>query len=99
MYQTRPGSLTNGEGAEWRYVTSDTTGTVFGTGYFQGCMRNSRGSNALGVSTGDSVFILHGTSALTCGIFTGSTANQASTTASTGWNAAYDGSITSLTAL
>jgi hypothetical protein len=99
LYQIREGNLSNGKGAEWRYDTADSTGTVFGTGYFAGVMRGSRGLNGRGVSTGDIVHIVHGTSALTLGVFTGSTANQTSTSGSTGWGAAYDGSLTGLTAI
>ena len=65
LYQVRPGSLTNGEGAEWRYETTDSTGTVFGTGYFAAVMRGSRGLSGRGVSTGDIVHTIHGSSAMT----------------------------------
>jgi hypothetical protein len=99
LYQISEGNFLNGRGATWRYDTADSTGTVFGTGYFAAVMRGSRGLEGRGVSTGDIVHIVHGSSAFTLGVFTGSTANQASTVASTGWDAAYDGSITSLTAL
>jgi hypothetical protein len=99
LYMLREGSLTNGRGAEWRYDTSDSTGTVFGTGYFAGVMRGSRGLSGRGVSTGDICHIVHGSTAFTLGVFTGSTADQASTSASTGWKTAYNGTLTALTAL
>jgi hypothetical protein len=99
LYMLRDGSLTNGRGAEWRYDTADSTGTVFGAGYFLAVMRGSRGLEGRGVSTGDTVLIVHGSSAFSMGVFTASTADQASTLASTGWGAAYNGSLTPLTAL
>jgi len=99
LYMIREGNLTNGRGAEWRYDTSDSTGTVFATGYLAGVMRGSRGLNGRGVSTGDIVHIVHGTTAFTLGVVTASTADQGSTTASTGWGAAYNGTLTGVTAV
>lgn len=96
LFQTRPGSLTDGSRAEWMYETSDSTATVYGTGYFAGVMRGSRGTNGAGLSTGDVVQVIHGTTAFTMGVVTASTADQASTSASTGWKAAYNGTLTAL---
>ena len=102
LYMTREGNLVNGRGAEWRYDSSaDSSGTVVGTGYFAAVMRGSRSTGNLGrgVSTGDTVLVVCGSTAAFYGFFSASTADQASTSASTGHNAGYNGTITALTAL
>jgi hypothetical protein len=93
LFQVWSGSLSNGRGAGWSYETTvDSSGTVLGAGYFAGAMRASRGVNGMGCSTGDWIHVnANGTRFLAQ--FTGSTANQASTLASTGYSAAYNGTI------
>jgi hypothetical protein len=93
------GGLTDGRGAGWMGLTNDSTATAAGTGYLAGMMRGSRGSVNLGISTGDVVFLVHGTTAFTAWLVTGSTINQASTNASSSYNYAFDGTLTALTAL
>ena len=88
------GELTGGA-AVWKYLGSDTVSTVKGAGFFAGVGQDSRGSNARGMKIGDIVICTESTAGSVpgrtyMGAVSASTANQASTSASTGWNAAYD---------
>jgi len=96
LSQTAHGGLTGGQNGLWTYVTSDSTATTHGTGYFAGVGRGSRGAHGAGLSTGDFVLCLHGSTAATLSFVSASTANQASTSASTGWGAAYNASLTAI---
>lgn len=87
------GGLTNGI-TVWKYLSADTVTTVKGAGYFAGMGAGGRATN-YGMKLGDVVIVTESTNGAApgrtyMGAVSGSTANQASTSASTGWNAAYD---------
>ncbi|MCZ7565166.1 MAG: hypothetical protein M5U08_16460 [Burkholderiales bacterium] len=96
-FQLWPGSLANGRGAGWMVLTTDSTSAASATGWLAGAMRGGRGSSTIGMSTGDVCFVHHltgGAGVFTSRIITGSTADQASTSTSTGFNASYNGTLT-----
>ena len=93
--QAVDGSLSNGKGSVWHYhSTADSSATVVGAGYFAGIMRGSRGNGGMGPSVGDLLICSFGSSTVRWGLFSASTADQASTSASSGWGASYNGTAT-----
>lgn len=104
LMQITPGSLTNGAGALWHYRSSDASTDVAATGYFAAEGRGSRpasgASGGKGMQLGDVVIVSESSAGGTPGRTTmhsvkASTANQASTSASTGYAAAYNVTISS----
>lgn len=100
LMQVTPGSLANGAGAMWHYRSSDASTDVAAAGYFAGAGRGSRGSAGMGMTLGDVVIVSESSGGGTPGRTTmhavkASTANQASTSSSTGWGAAYNVTISS----
>jgi hypothetical protein len=88
------GGLTDGT-ATWLYRSSDPSTAVKATGYFAGCGSGSRGANAFGMKVGDVVICAENSAGATPGRTTmhsviTSTANVASTSASSGFSASYD---------
>lgn len=104
LMQITGGSLSNGAGALWHYRSSDASTDVAVAGYFAAMGRGSRvASSAVGgygMQIGDVVIVAESSGGGTPGRTTthsvkASTANQASTSGSTGWGAAYNVTISS----
>jgi hypothetical protein len=100
LMQVTPGSLSNGAGAVWHYRSSDASTDVAAAGYFAAVGRGSRGGAGYGMNIGDVVIVSESSGGGTPGRTTmhsvkASTANQASTSASSGYNAAYNVTISS----
>lgn len=78
------------------YRSTDSHGTVEGAGYFAGAGAGGRTNND-GMRVGDLLIaMMHstdGSSAATLHIVSASTADQASTSASTGWAANYNATV------
>jgi hypothetical protein len=112
VFQLNPGNLVNGKNAMWLYQsTHDSTG-IIGTGFFSGCgyggraptqSSSSYAANQIpGLQIGDIVLNISSTDALVPGRVTlhsvlSSTADQASTSASSGWGTRYDVTVASAT--
>ena len=94
--------LTSGA-ALWRYTSSDGSTAIKATGYFAGCGTGSpSGTNAFGMRVGDTLINQESSGGATPGRCTlhgvsGSTYNQSSTTASTGFSGAYDVTVAAAT--
>lgn len=94
------GGLTSGGGAVWAYRSSDSAGTVTGTGYFAGMGYGGRNAGAQGMAIGDFVIVAESTTGSSPGRTTvhsvkASTANVSSTVLSSGWAAGYDVTLSS----
>jgi hypothetical protein len=82
------------------YGSTHLVADIVATGFFAGCFQGSRSNDAsnIGLRTGDLVINRSSTSSAAPGRVTmhsviGATANQASTTASTGWLAVFNASV------
>ena len=83
------------------YSSTANSTDILATGFFAGCGQGGRPAN-IGMRIGDVVLNIASTSASNPGRVTthsviASTANVASTIASSGWNAAYDCTVASAT--
>ena len=81
--------------AQWYYASSDSSTSIAATGYFAGMGVGSRGGSPKGMRVGDLVTNVENAAGNTPGRVTvhsikTSSANQSSTTGSTGYGAAYD---------
>lgn len=91
------GGFVHGKGSVYLYSSSHASSDYTTTGFFAGAGHGSRNHSAgnVGMRVGDLVVCVGTTNAPTPGYVTwhsvvSATANQASTTASTGYNAAFD---------
>lgn len=84
----------------WLHRSPDAHGTVEGTGYFVGAGYGGR-TASMGMQVGDLVLNMRhstdGSSAATLHVVSASTADQASTSGSTGWSANYNATVTAAT--
>lgn len=83
-------------------ATTYSTSDVSSTGWLKGVGAGSRGGDPLGVRLGDCVLHQQTTATSKPGFMSvhsviATSANQASTTSSTGWNAAYDVTLSACT--
>ena len=97
-----PGGSTMAGGRTWVYGSTHLVSDITATGFFAGCGEGSRNvSNAnVGLRVGDLLINRSSTDSAAPGRTTmhsviGSTANQASTSASSGWNTAYNITVSS----
>lgn len=86
----------------YRYRSTHTSTEILATGFFTGCGAGSRNSYGIGMTPGDVLINIASTDAAIPGRVTmhsvlSATADQASTSASTGWNAAYNVTVASAT--
>jgi hypothetical protein len=82
--------------------TTAVSSAIIATGFWQGYGAGSRGSNPVGMQLGDVLMHIASTGSATPGRVTmhsviGSTSNVASTSLSSGYNAAYDVTVASAT--
>lgn len=85
-------------GALWFYRSSDANAAVTATGYFTRCGYGSRSGPQVGMRVGDVVICAESSAGASPGkismhAVTASTADQASTSASTGYTAGYNVSL------
>lgn len=79
----------------WYYGSSDDSTSIAAAGYFAGCGVGSRGNNAIGMRIGDILTNVESSGGANAGRVTvhsvkASSADQSSTTASTGFNTSYN---------
>ena len=84
----------------WFYGSTHLVADITATGFFAACGYGSRSGAQVGMRVGDLLINRSSTDASAVGRTTmhsvvGSTANVTSTTASTGWSAAYDITVSS----